>query len=286
MGRKRKSSGFGGRRMRTPGNRPSVRWAVQVAGALLVTASVQAQQVIYPIKDGTILDAGADGVPDELDATFNNSTPGFEGAITLIRGPNAREIRVFWEYNLAGVTVPVPVSATLTLTLRGAAVFPLPPAMVRVAAYPSDLQESLADFGAVPESCVGRVTVEPFQEPTVFAIDVSGVVNDARASGLNRAAFRFQIEPEAPGDVHQAFIDAVDSDPATKPRLTIRAATSLLRHDYDVDGDVDLDDFQHFDGCSTGIDGHAGPGCRTFDADLDNDIDVLDYADFQRHFTG
>ncbi|NOT01640.1 MAG: hypothetical protein HOP29_13545 [Phycisphaerales bacterium] len=260
-------------------------WTVLAAGVLLAVMPVHAQQVIRPVKDGTILDTGADGVPDTLDATFNNSTPGFEGAITLIRGVNAREIRVFWEYNLAAVTMIVPVSAKLTLTLRGAPIFPLPPATVRVAAYPSDLLESLADFGAVPESCVGVATVEPFQEPTDFTIDVSGVVNDALASGLDRAAFRFQIESGAPGDVYQAFIDAVDSDPATKPVLTLRAATSLLRHDYDVDGDVDLGDFQHFDGCSTGVGGMFGPGCRTFDADVDSDIDVLDFGDFQRHFT-
>jgi len=258
---------------------------VVVVAIAVAAAGARAQTNVLPSKDGTILDEGADGVADTLDATFNNSTPGFEGALTLVRGSNAREVRVFWEYNLASVTLTPPVSATLTFALRGAPVFPLPDAIVKVFAYPADLQETLGDFDAGPTADVGSATVVAFQTPTVYSVNVSGVINEALANGSDRAAFRFQIDSNTPHESNQAFIDALDANPATKPFLTLRADDSLLRHDYDVDGDVDGNDYAQFVGCVSGVGVAAGPGCWVFAGDADVDVDLLDFGDFQRSFT-
>ncbi len=55
--------------------------------------------------------------------------------------------------------------------------------------------------------------------------------------------------------------------------------------DYDVDGDVDLDDSDRFLPCLTGPDnGPPGAGCDLFDFDIDNDTDVPDFAVLQESF--
>ena len=242
-----------------------------------------AQLTLHPSKDGTIVDDGVDGTPDRADWSFDGSS--YEGAITLVTsGPSSQENRVVWEYNLGVVTLEPPVSAKLTYTIRGAPIFPFPDVDVFVYAYPSDLRETLSDFSAGPAALVGWQTLWALQDPTVFTIDVSGVINEALADGSDRAAFRFQIAPGTPNEANQAFIDALDSEPGTKPFLTIRAASSLLAADYDVDGDVDVDDAAKLVGCMSGPDAPAGPGCSTFDFDVDSDIDLLDAGDFQVWF--
>ena len=65
------------------------------------------------------------------------------------------------------------------------------------------------------------------------------------------------------------------------------AIGTWLPGDYDVDGDVDLDDYARFADCITGVNG--GPlsaGCDIFDFDLDADVDVKDFQTFQASFTG
>jgi hypothetical protein len=60
-----------------------------------------------------------------------------------------------------------------------------------------------------------------------------------------------------------------------------------LSGDYDVDGDVDEEDYARFGDCITGPD--AGPiaaGCDLFDFDLDADVDAGDFQTFQESFTG
>ncbi len=60
-----------------------------------------------------------------------------------------------------------------------------------------------------------------------------------------------------------------------------------LPGDYDVDGDVDFDDFAQFEPALTGPD--AGPppaGGDLFDFDGDGDVDLLDFAVFQESGTG
>ena len=242
-----------------------------------------AQVTLYPVKDGTVVDDGVDGTPDRADWSFNSSS--YEGAITLMTlGSNPQENRVVWEYSLGLVTLDPPVSATLTYTIRGAPIFPLPEVDVFVYAYASDLEETLSDFSAGPAALVGWQTLQPYQEPTVFSIDVSGVINEALGDDSDRAAFRFQVDPSTPNEANQAFIDALDSERTTKPALTIRAASSSLASDYDVDGDIDIDDVVKLVGCMSGPEATAGPGCSTFDFDADANIDLLDVGDFQVQF--
>ena len=59
--------------------------------------------------------------------------------------------------------------------------------------------------------------------------------------------------------------------------------------DYDGDGDLDHQDFQHFQRCFAAepyIDGTLHVGCSVFDFDDDVDLDLDDYAAFQSAFTG
>ncbi len=253
----------------------------------LTVASAGADQTIYPVKDGTIVDGGIfgpfDGVPDDRDWSFNGSS--YEGAITLTTDPPASSLegRVVWEYSLSSVALAPPVSATLTFTLRGAPIFPLPDVHVHVYSYPADLVESDDDFSAGPAVFQGSAIVGAFQSPTVFSVNVSDVINESLASGSDRAAFRFQVDPQTVNTVNQAFIDALDSDVTTKPFLTIGEGGLPGPGDYDGDGDVDLVDFAQFSNCETT--GGAGAGCDVFDFDTDGDVDLSDFSVFQVVFT-
>jgi len=65
------------------------------------------------------------------------------------------------------------------------------------------------------------------------------------------------------------------------------ALGTWLQGDYDVDGHVDVADYQRLVPCMTAP--NVGPppaGCDLFDFDLDNDVDLRDVAVFQRSFTG
>ena len=60
------------------------------------------------------------------------------------------------------------------------------------------------------------------------------------------------------------------------------ALGTWLPGDYDVDGDVDFDDFTHFEPALTGPDNGPPPaGGDLFDFDFDNDVDLPDFAAFQ-----
>ncbi len=57
--------------------------------------------------------------------------------------------------------------------------------------------------------------------------------------------------------------------------------------DFDLDGDVDLDDFGVFQACATGpLAGPPAPGCGPADLDLDLDIDQSDFGFWQRCISG
>ncbi len=65
------------------------------------------------------------------------------------------------------------------------------------------------------------------------------------------------------------------------------ALGTWLQGDYDVDGHVDVEDYQRLVPCMTAP--NVGPppaGCDLFDFDLDNDVDLRDIAVFQKSFTG
>ncbi len=264
-----------------------------IGGWVMCAAVSEATQTIYPSKDGTLADGGSygpfDGVVDNYDWTFNQSS--YEGSITRTTPPPPElslEHRVVWEYDLNSVAWGPWVSATLTFTLRGAPIWPFPDVSVHVYSYPADLVESVSDYSSGPTLFQGAVTVVPYQSPTVYTLDVNAVVGSAMLNGTKKVAFRFQIDPNTLNTANQAFIDALDTTPATKPYLTISPAP--LPGDFDGDQDVDLADYVVFADCL------AGPGvppaptqpgvtpaaCLAhFDFDHDSDVDVRDFGPFQ-----
>jgi len=257
-----------------------------VGGWLLSCSTVEAAETLYPSKDGTLVDGSEygpfDGVADAADWYFSDS--GYEGAITLNTeaGGLSFEHRLVFEYDLRRVTAAPPVTAMLTFTVRGAPVYPFPDVNVHVHAYPADLLETLGDFHAGPATLQGSVTITPYQPPTRYSLDVSTIVSASLLSGSDRVAFRFQVDPGTPHHANQAFIDALDSDPSTKPFLTINKMSVF--GDLDDDGDVDLDDFAIFADCVSGPDVPVQPGCEAADLDSDGDVDLADFALFQRAF--
>jgi len=268
--------------------------------AFLVAASVVpargAEVKLVPSADGTLVDGGIfgafDGTADAADWFFNQSS--YEGSITLVRTPpQGTEYRVVWEYNLATVTLPQPVTATLTFSLRGAPRFPAEPAEVDIYSYPADLLEKLSDFSAGPATLVTTKFVVAFQPVTTYVANVSDVVNAAIASGVKKAGFRFQISPGTTAASSQAFMacspngtpacdDIVDSDPTTKPFLTVR---DRIPSDYDNDRDIDLLDYAHLAGCVLGPGVAVDADCAFFDADYDGDVDMADVRAFLKDMT-
>jgi hypothetical protein len=266
-----------------------------LAAGVVPGLSAHAAQTIYPSKDGTLADGGGygpfDGIADDWDWTFNDAGSGYEGAITLNveERSGSLEHRLVWEYDLSPVTLTSPVAATLTFTIRTPAAWPRDDFPVHVYSYPADLQETAEDFHLGPAILEGSVTVAAWAPPdpppvVQHSIDVSSVVSQALASAENKVAFRFQVAPDTPADVNQAFIDAMDSDPATKPFLTVEEAAPVPG-DGDGDGDVDLDDFAAFALCVSGPDVPFEIECEVFNLDQDVDVDLTDFALFQYFFT-
>jgi hypothetical protein len=234
-------------------------------------------QTIPPTADGTIIDGGArgpfDGVPDFADWSFNQSSS--EGAITLSASV---EQRIVWEFNLTVAPSP-PITAYFSFAIRGAARFPAHPAQVLVYAYPADLIENLADFSAEPSILVAEKLVVPFSPLTTYVVDVSSVVNERLSAGAPRIGFRFRIDDEC--ESGQAFFDALDSEPATKPFLTLQ---NRVPGDFDADGDVDSVDLDKLDDCMSGPGLPVFAACRVCDGDLDLDVDLEDAEVFLGHW--
>lgn len=259
-----------------------------VVGVCVTSAKLFAAEIVrFPDKDGTLLDGGVygafDGAADDWDWTFNES--GYEGTISrTVTGPNeGLEHRVFWEYNLAGVTSDRPVYATLTFTLRGVSAFPFPDSEVHVYAYPADSWETPADYSMGPAVLQDAVTVLPNLPPREYALDVSAVLNETLFGGDTRIAFRFQINPDTTSMTAQTFIDALDAESETKPYLTI---DDSVPGDADDDGDVDLEDFAVFASCMEGPGSDVEPACEFADLDPNGDVDLRDLRVFQCRFTG
>jgi hypothetical protein len=221
-----------------------IAYAVSIGSCCLVVPA-EAAETIRPSADGTLVDGGNfgpfDGSPDAWDWTFNDSS--YEGAISLSTASpqSSIEHRVVWEYDLTSVANrKLPVSAELFFTLRGAPIFPFPDVDVFVYAYPADLEETPDDYASGPAVLQGGARVFPFQEPTEYSLDVSGAVNQALQTGEDKVAFRFQINPATPNQSNQAFMDAADSDPTTKPYLIIdRAVPKPADLDFKVPSEPD-----------------------------------------------
>jgi hypothetical protein len=268
---------------------PFVPWVFAAAG---LAATVMGGpvfgvvQVLRPIADGTLVDGGSygpfDGVADAWDWTFNESS--YEGSITLNRSPSSipLEHRVVWEFSLSALTAPPPITARMILVIRGAPRFPAAPTEVNVYVYPADLLERPTDFNAGPAVLVGTFRVAPYQAPTRYELDVSWHVNESLRAGQRAVGFRFQVNPNSAEVSAQAFVDALDSDPDTKPALTIDLAAP---GDADGDRDVDLDDFSVFSECHGGPRASMASECRTFDFDSDGDVDLADYAAFESYLS-
>lgn len=187
------------------------------------------------------------------------------------------------EYDLRGVGLTTPVVAILTFATRGVSISPFPDVTLNVYSYPADLIESPGDFSAQPASLQGVLTVSALQAPRTETLDVSELVTSA-LNGNRIVAFRFQIDPATPHAANQVFIDALDTDPVTKPFLTIGSAT---RGDADGDGDADLHDFAILADCLTGPDTPPKPQMPNitakdclwaFDGDGDADVDLDDLS--------
>ena len=256
-----------------------------VCTLLLATSVESATLTIRPRADGTIADGGVfgpfDGVPDNSDFFFNGSS--YEGAITLTtQTPESSiEHRVVFEYDLSTVTFSLPLTARLRFALRGAPIFPAADAEVHINAYPADLLEKASDFSAGPAVLAGTAVVPPYSPQTTFTIDVSGPVNEALRAGTNRIGFRFQINPATLYVNNQAFMDAVDSDPTTKPALILN---DIVPGDGNGDRVVDLVDYASLSTCLSGPGIRPPAGCTVFDLDGDQDVDYRDAALFTSYF--
>ena len=250
----------------------------------------RAGEIIYPTADGTLADGGIfgvfDGVVDSENWSFGPT--GFAGAVTLATETprSAIEHRMVCEYDLRGAGIRTPFEATLTFTTRGVSVFPFPDVSLHVYSYPADLWESRTDFSAGPATLQGVFNVTAMQAARTETLDVTEVVTSALLVDNERVAFRFQVDPNTTHVANQVFIDALDTEPATKPFLVIRSAVC---GDADDDWDVDLADFSVFADCLAGPNalpqpatpGVAASDClRVFDCDDDSDVDLDDFSSF------
>ncbi|MBI5864880.1 MAG: hypothetical protein HZB38_10295 [Planctomycetes bacterium] len=205
---------------------------MQPRSAFGVSAADPSATALHPRADGTIVDGSVygafDGVGDAADWAFANT--GYQGAITkTTESPSNRmETRVVWEFDLASIAQDGRYRASLEFMLRGAPVYPMPDSVIAVYSYAADLYESRNDFSVGPAQLVGLVTLTPFQDPTSFKLDVSQAVRTALQSGARKVGFRFQIDPASTATTSQAFFDALDTDPNTKPLLVLRRLEAIL----------------------------------------------------------
>lgn len=269
---------------------------VGLPAVLAIAATpIRAAEIVYPAAGGTLADGGVFGVYDGLADICNWAfgSKGFAGAVTLTTETpaSALEHRIVCEYDLRGVGLTTPVVSTLTFTTRGVSISPFPDVTLNVYSYPADLIESPGDFSAQPAALQGIFTVSALQTSRTETLDVSELVTRA-LNGDRIVAFRFQIDPATPHAANQVFIDALDSEPVTKPFLTIGSAT---RGDADGDGDADLHDFAILADCLAGPDTPPSPvipnitakDCLwAFDRDTDADVDLDDLSGLLGSFRG
>ncbi len=259
------------------------------AAACWGAASATAQTIVYAdaTADGTVgdgLEGPFDGTADVWDYNWPDPEHPSQIAGTISWTTGIVEYRTFWEYNLPTIPYEPPVSATLTFTLLGHTGWPFPDSEVLVYAYPGDGWEYKTDYNMGPAVLQGSVMVYPNQEPTLYTVDVSDAINDAIADRATRVAFRFQINTDLPAPVGEAFIEAYDGEPSTKPYLTI--TDLVLLGDADGDNDVDMDDYAAFASCLGGPLDSVEPECEALDLDDSGTVDLHDFLAFQMVFTG
>jgi hypothetical protein len=74
---------------------------------------------------------------------------------------------------------------------------------------------------------------------------------------------------------------------ADAAKIVYIGAINPVGPDFDGDGDVDADDFGHYQACATGPNvAQDDPGCADCDLDNDGDVDMTDFGVFQRCISG
>lgn len=272
------------------GHGPIVRHQASEAGAVIggllllaVANAAASDQVFSPPIGGTLVDGGTfgefDGIADAAYWTFNGSSN--EGAITVSRDTiPGLESRLVFEFDLRSLASTNPRSALLHFQLRGAPRFPADPTLIDVVAYPADLHASLSDFSAGPSTTIEEVSVAAFQPSTLYEVDVSEAVAASLAAGRNALGIRLQVSKStSPG---QTFMDALETDPTTKPSLVVDAQAA---GDFNGDGHINLADFAHLPECLSGPRVPALQSCLIFDFDGDLDVDLSDVQAFELRMT-
>ncbi|HQE30168.1 MAG TPA: PQQ-dependent sugar dehydrogenase [Phycisphaerae bacterium] len=87
---------------------------------------------------------------------------------------------------------------------------------------------------------------------------------------------------------HHASITIADPGAANSPQvLSVTLTVKSVRPDFDLDSDVDLEDFAYLQRCLGPILGAPpSPGCEPADIDGDNDVDTFDVTAFQDCMSG
>lgn len=134
--------------------------------------------------------------------------------------------------------------------------------------------------------CTSTVTVADTDSDHDGTADCTdGCVNDPNKTAPGQCGCGV-ADADADSD---GVADCRDTCPNTVPGATVDAngCPPLLAADFNRDGDVDQDDFGHFQSCMTGP--ALGPpalGCDDADLDGDDDVDMSDYGILQRCLSG
>jgi hypothetical protein len=141
----------------------------------------------------------------------------------------------------------------------------------------------------------GRITDGATGEPIDNATFLINGFPAAQADG-NGFYILTQLAIGPSGITVPAGAEAPGYDPVVRPAARLEPAAfseinfalgTWLPGDYDVDADVDLDDYRELAACVTGPDNEPlDIGCDLFDFDFDGDIDLSDHQVFQASFTG
>jgi hypothetical protein len=113
-----------------------------------------------------------------------------------------------------------------------------------------------------------------------------GVDNFELASDCNGNSIPDRLEPDSDND---RIIDACDACPNTVLGTPVDAqgCPVPIPGDFDRDGAVSPNDFQHFAGCMLGpAVVQLDPLCISADLDHDNDVDQSDFGIFQKCYRG
>jgi hypothetical protein len=94
---------------------------------------------------------------------------------------------------------------------------------------------------------------------------------------------RAELRVSFPHFFHECRLITWPSGQLDSVRLVVAARRM---HDFDGDGDADLDDGSDLVDCLGGPARSLGVGCELFDAERDLDVDLIDVGSFQREFTG